>query len=227
MHLRVEALSKRYELDGHDVAVWNALDFEIPSGAMVSVTGPSGVGKSTLLHILGTLDAPTSGRVYADDVNLFALSDAELAAFRNKSVGFVFQFHHLLPEFSARENVMMPALIQRRPDAEVRARAEHLLDMVGLKDRMDHRPGELSGGEQQRVALARALVNHPRLLLADEPTGNLDEKTGGGIYAIMQRFAREEGVTTVIVTHNPRLAASAPLQLELGRDGVRWAERDV
>jgi lipoprotein-releasing system ATP-binding protein len=185
----------------------------------VAVVGPSGAGKSTLLHLLGALDRPTGGALTYGDRAVWSLSDGELAAFRNQTVGFVFQFHHLLPEFTALENAMMPALIQRRAPVEAAEAARALLSQVGLRDRLTHRPGELSGGEQQRVAVARALVTSPRVLLADEPTGNLDRKTGEEVFALLRLFNRERGVALVLVTHNEALSRQADriLRLEDGR----------
>ncbi|MGH7164568.1 MAG: ABC transporter ATP-binding protein, partial [Nitrospiraceae bacterium] len=182
---------------------------EIARGKMVAIVGASGAGKSTLLHIIGALDRPTSGTVFFDGDDLFGLSEQVLAAFRNRRIGFVFQFHHLLPEFTALENVCMPTLIQNRPKAQARAEATALLADVGLKDRLHHKPGELSGGEQQRVAVARALMQRPDLVLADEPTGNLDTHTGEALFALMRDLNRRRGTTFVIVTHNEKLSAQA------------------
>lgn len=215
MRMNVIGLSKSYYKHQSEVRVLQDVNVEIPSGSFASITGPSGVGKSTFLHILGTLDAPTEGKVVFDDKDVFSTSPAALSAFRNRNIGFVFQFHHLLPEFSALENVKMPALICRSSARESEARARHLLDLVGLSHRLTHRPGELSGGEQQRVALARSLMNQPKVLLADEPTGNLDEETGKGIFDIMHRLNDEEKISIVLVTHNPRLAASVPMRLKM------------
>jgi lipoprotein-releasing system ATP-binding protein len=184
-------------------------------GALVSVVGASGVGKSTLMHLLGTLDVPTSGQILFDGVNVTDMPPAKLAAFRNREIGFVFQFHHLLPEFTALENAMMPGLIARRPRQECRDRAEAILARVGLQDRLRHRPGELSGGEQQRVALARALFLSPRLLLGDEPTGNLDTKTGRAIQDLFFELNRELGMTLLLVTHNDELAGRAFRKLRM------------
>jgi lipoprotein-releasing system ATP-binding protein len=186
---------------------------------MVAIVGASGVGKSTLLHVLGGLDAADGGVVRVGDVDLTGVDDAARVAFRNRHVGFVFQFHHLLPEFTARENVEMPLRIARVPQAAARPKAEALLTRVGLAERLDHRPGMLSGGEQQRVAVARALVQRPELLLADEPTGDLDEATADALHALLREMHAEFGLTAVMATHNPRLAQQCDriLRLEGGR----------
>jgi lipoprotein-releasing system ATP-binding protein len=197
------------------VEVLRGIDLDIAAGEIVALTGPSGSGKSTFLNLIGALDAPTSGQVLFEGEDLFARDPGHLAEFRNGAVGFVFQSHHLLPEFTALENAMMPALIRRVPRAEARAAAARMLDLVGLDQRQRHRPGELSGGEQQRVALARALCLSPRLLLADEPTGNLDPATAEGIHALLADVNRRLGTTIVVVTHNERLAASLPRRLRL------------
>jgi lipoprotein-releasing system ATP-binding protein len=186
---------------------------------MASVVGASGVGKSTLLQVLGTLDAPTSGSISLDGIDITKMSPARLAEFRNREIGFVFQFHHLLPEFTALENAMMPGLILRLPRADAARRAAALLTRLGLADRLTHRPGELSGGEQQRVALGRALLLRPRLLLADEPTGNLDTKTGREMHDLFVELNREFGMTILIVTHNDELAAKTPRRLRMA-DGL-------
>jgi lipoprotein-releasing system ATP-binding protein len=197
------------------VEVLRGIDLEIGAGELVALTGPSGAGKSTFLHIVGTLDAPTSGTVLFDGDDVFARDEAGLAIFRSESVGFVFQSHHLLPELTALENAMMPALVRRLPRAEARRRGEEMLALVGLGERMDHKPGELSGGEQQRVALARALCLEPRLLLADEPTGNLDPRTAEGIHALLADLNARLGITMVVVTHNEGLASSLPRRLRI------------
>jgi lipoprotein-releasing system ATP-binding protein len=199
-------LVKRYRTGDRTVEVLRGADLELERGEMVAVVGASGAGKSTLLHILGTLDRPTAGEVRIDGIDVFRMRDVELAEFRNRRVGFVFQFHHLLPEFTALENVAMPLLIARRPRREALGAAERVLGEVALGHRLDHKPGELSGGEQQRVALARALVVEPDLLLADEPTGNLDEGTAEGVEALLVELNRRRGTTVVVVTHNARLA---------------------
>jgi len=176
-------------------------------GDMLAIEGASGAGKSTLLHILGALDRPTEGKVYFQDVDLFERSEGELAEFRNRHLGFVFQLHHLLPEFSALENTMMPALIQGLDRREASKNAEEILIQLGLGGRMPHKPGELSGGEQQRVAVARALMMKPPVILADEPTGNLDTKTGEDVYNLMLKIGGQKGITIIVVTHNPALAS--------------------
>ena len=217
--VRIEGLTKTYLLGDRRLEVLRGIDLEIAPGELVALTGPSGAGKSTFLHLLGTLDVPTGGRILFDDEDPFERGEEGLAAFRNETVGFVFQSHHLLPEFTAVENAMMPALIRRVPRAEARRRAADMLALVGLAERIEHRPGELSGGEQQRVALARALCLEPRLLLADEPTGNLDPATAEGIHALLADLNAQMGITAVVVTHNERLASALPrrLRLELGR----------
>lgn len=192
--------------DGRNVEVLNNLSLRVAAGESVAVIGKSGVGKSTLLHVLGTLDRPTSGSVRFDGVDVFALSEREQAAFRNREVGFIFQFHHLLPDFSALENVMMPALIQGVNATTAESRAAAVLERVGLGHRLTHKPGELSGGEQQRVAVARAVAQSPRVILADEPTGNLDPATGAEVHALLMELNRKQGITLVIVTHNEELS---------------------
>jgi lipoprotein-releasing system ATP-binding protein len=210
---------KGYRTTAGYVPVLEGLDLEVGRGEMLAITGASGVGKSTLLHVLGTLDRPESGTVTVDGEDVFRLPENRLREFRNRTLGFVFQFHHLLPEFSALENVMMPLLIARQKESEARPRAETLLHELGLTARAQHRPGALSGGEQQRVAVARALALSPRALLADEPTGNLDEETGERLHALVRGLNRERGITVVLVTHNERLAAACDrrLRLEGGR----------
>jgi lipoprotein-releasing system ATP-binding protein len=213
--VQARGLEKRY-VDGPAVVeVLRGLDLDIATGERVAVIGESGVGKSTLLHLLGCLDAPTGGRLVIDGVDVSSRSEAEIAAFRNRTVGFVFQFHHLLGDFSALENVMLPALIARESPREARSRAAALLTRVGLKDRLDHRPGELSGGEQQRVAVARGVMCRPRLLLADEPTGNLDPATGERVHELLLELNAECGATLVVATHNDRLAAAMERTLRL------------
>jgi lipoprotein-releasing system ATP-binding protein len=215
----VSALIKSYQVGSQAIHVLRGLDLEVEAGEMVAIVGASGVGKSTLLHLLGGLDRADSGTIRIGDGDVTRLPDAELVAFRNRHVGFVFQFHHLLPEFSALENAEMPLRIARLPAIEGRPRARRLLERVGLGDRLDHRPGMLSGGEQQRVAVARALVMQPTLLLADEPTGDLDEETADTLHGLLRAMHAEFGLTSVIATHNPRLAAACDrtLRLEGGR----------
>jgi lipoprotein-releasing system ATP-binding protein len=217
--IEVTALNKRYRVGTQDIHVLRDLDLAVDAGEMLAIVGASGVGKSTLLHLLGGLDHPDSGRIAVQGRALGTMADDDLVAFRNAQVGFVFQFHHLLPEFSALENAEMPMRIARRPIVEARAAAQTLLERVGLGERLDHRPAMLSGGEQQRVAVARALVMAPALVLADEPTGDLDETTGDTLHALFRAMHRERGLTSVIATHNPRLAAACDriLRLEGGR----------
>lgn len=217
--LEVRGLCKAYRSGQETLQVLSGIDMDIEPGTTTALVGASGAGKSTLLHLLGALDRPTSGTVVFDGSDLFRKNDRDLAEFRNRSIGFVFQFHHLLPEFSALENVMMPGLIAGGKKGDVRPLAVALLEEVGLGQRLTHRPGELSGGEQQRVAIARALSRSPQLLLADEPTGNLDAKTSEDIGGLLNRLQREKGLTLVIVTHNERLAASMgrTVRLQNGR----------
>jgi lipoprotein-releasing system ATP-binding protein len=217
--LEARAIRKSYLVGQTPLTVLRDLDLDVEAGEMLAIVGASGVGKSTLLHILGGLDAADQGSVVVGDTTLTALSDDDRVAFRNRRVGFVFQFHHLLPEFSALENAEMPMRIARISVAESRPRAETLLRRVGLGERLTHRPGMLSGGEQQRVAVARALVMRPALLLADEPTGDLDEATADSMHALLREMHQAHGLTSIIATHNPRLAAACDriLRLESGR----------
>ena len=213
-------VKKGYRTAAGYVPVLDGLDLEVSRGEMLAVVGASGVGKSTLLHVLGTLDRPEAGTVTVGGEDVFQLAEDRLRAFRNRTLGFVFQFHHLLPEFTALENVMMPLLIARRPGGEARRQAESLLAEMGLADRGHHRPGALSGGEQQRVAVARALVQAPSALLADEPSGNLDQETGDRLHTLLRRLNREKGLTLVVVTHNERLAAASDRVLRLEGGGL-------
>jgi lipoprotein-releasing system ATP-binding protein len=206
--LEVRGLCKTYVSGQNRVEVLSGIDLKLEAATTTALVGASGAGKSTLLHLLGALDRPSSGTVSYNGEDIFKKSDRELAHFRNRSIGFVFQFHHLLPEFTALENVMMPALIARISHNQARGIAEELLDDVGLTHRLTHRPGELSGGEQQRVAIARSLALSPALLLADEPTGNLDMKTSEGVHAVLADLQQKKGLTLVVVTHNERLAAA-------------------
>jgi len=217
--LEARGIVKRYAVGGNGLTVLRDLDLSVDKGEMLAIMGASGVGKSTLLHILGGLDRANQGDVTVGGTNLTSLPDAGVVAFRNRHVGFVFQFHHLLPEFSAVENVEMPMRIARIPVAEARPRAEELLQRVGLAERTTHRPGMLSGGEQQRVAVARALIMRPALLLADEPTGDLDEQTAESLHGLLREMHSAYGLTSVIATHNPRLAEACDrvLRLEGGR----------
>jgi lipoprotein-releasing system ATP-binding protein len=215
----VQGLNKFYSVGEQRIHVLRDLELEVPEGEMLAIVGASGVGKSTLLHLLGGLDRADGGSVRVAGSELSSLADPALVEFRNRHVGFVFQFHHLLPEFDALENVEMPMRIARRPRGESHDRAATLLGRVGLAERLTHRPGMLSGGEQQRVAVARALVMQPALLLADEPTGDLDESTADSLHALLRQMHSEHGLTSVIATHNPRLATACDrvLRLERGR----------
>jgi len=209
---------KGYRTAAGYVPVLRGLDLAVPADEMLAITGASGVGKSTLLHVLGTLDPPESGTITVAGEDVLRLPEPRLRAFRNRTMGFVFQFHHLLPEFTAVENVAMPLLIARVPGPKARADAARLLEELELGHRLHHRPGAMSGGEQQRVAVARALACSPRALLADEPTGNLDRETGDRLHALLRRLNQEKGITVVVVTHNERLAAACDrtLRLEAG-----------
>jgi lipoprotein-releasing system ATP-binding protein len=211
-------IGKGYRTAAGEVSVLRKLDLEVAEGEMLAITGASGVGKSTLLHVLGTLDRPDAGTLAFDGEDVLAFPESRLRQFRNRTLGFVFQFHHLLPEFTALENVMMPLLIGRVADGEARKKAQALFEEMGLADRGHHRPGEMSGGEQQRVAVARALVRSPRALLADEPSGNLDRATGDRLHDLLRRLNQDKGITVVVVTHNERLALACDrtLRLEAG-----------
>ena len=205
----VIGLYKSFPMGGRDLVVLNNINLRIQRGELIAIMGASGAGKSTLLQILGTLDRPTKGTVSFEGQDLFQLSEQQQAEFRNKRVGFVFQFHHLLPEFTALENACLPAMIQKRDLADVAGEATKLLREVGLGERLHHKPGELSGGEQQRVSVARALMQQPDLVLADEPTGNLDSHTGDALFTLLRQLNRSRGTTFVIVTHNDKLSAHA------------------
>ncbi len=211
-------VKKSFQHMGRTLEVLRGINLEIQDGEILAIVGPSGAGKSTLLHCMGTLDIPTSGSIRLGGEEVTRLSGPRLAELRNRTVGFVFQFHHLLPEFNAIENVAMPGLVRGMSRREIEPRAQALLEEVGLRDRSLHRPGELSGGEQQRVALARAIVLEPKLLLADEPTGNLDSATSAQIHQLFFAINKQRGTTIVVVTHNAALAASMPRVVAL-RDG--------
>jgi lipoprotein-releasing system ATP-binding protein len=217
--IQVSGLQKSYKTARGELMLFRDLSLQVQPGEMVAIVGQSGAGKSTLLHILGALDAPSAGTVYCASTNVAQLSPRQAAAFRNREIGYVWQFHYLLPEFTALENVAMPLLARGTQKREAFTVAANWLKEVGLADRADHRPGELSGGEQQRVAMARALVNNPRLLLADEPTGDLDEITAGRVFDLIQRLHLSHGLTSILVTHNLDLAArcTRALRLEGGR----------
>ncbi|MEP7153125.1 MAG: ABC transporter ATP-binding protein [Nitrospira sp.] len=205
----VVGLYKSFPMGGRELVVLNNINLRIQRGELIAIMGASGAGKSTLLQILGTLDRPTKGTVSFEGQDLFQITEQQQAEFRNKRVGFVFQFHHLLPEFTALENACLPAMIQKRDLADVAGEATKLLREVGLGERLHHKPGELSGGEQQRVSVARALMQQPDLVLADEPTGNLDTHTGDALFALLRQLNRSRGTTFVIVTHNDKLSAHA------------------
>jgi len=215
----VRGIVKSYTVGGRALIVLRDLDLHVDRGEMVAIVGASGVGKSTLLHLVGGLDRVDAGDIAIGDAQVTAMADGDLVAFRNREVGFVFQFHHLLPEFSALENAEMPMRIARLPVAEARPRAEDLLKRVGLGERLTHRPAMLSGGEQQRVAVARALVMRPAVLLADEPTGDLDEATAEALHELLREMHRDFGLTSIIATHNLRLASACDrvLRLQEGR----------
>lgn len=217
--LQAKELSKTYVLGNQTVEALRGVNLDINRGDMLAIVGASGAGKSTLLHLLGTLDRPTNGTVLYEGQDLFRLPEEALAAFRNRRIGFVFQFHHLLPEFTALENTYLPALIQKRTTAQAREKAEAVLAEVGLAHRLHHKPGELSGGEQQRVAMARALAQSPDLILADEPTGNLDTHTGEAIFALLRDLNQKRGTAFVIVTHNEKLSAQVDRLIHL-QDGL-------
>jgi lipoprotein-releasing system ATP-binding protein len=217
--IKVDGLRKTYQTARGALNLFDNLNLEVACGEMVAIVGQSGAGKSTLLHILGALDAPSAGTVYCASTHVASLSPRQAAAFRNREIGYVWQFHYLLPEFTALENVAMPLLARGMQKREALGLASNWLREVGLEERGSHRPGELSGGEQQRVALARALVNNPRLLLADEPTGDLDETTAGMVFDLIERLHKSHGLTSILVTHNLDLAGrcTRALRLESGR----------
>lgn len=213
--LRTENLSKSFWLGGKEIGVLKGIGLRINKGEMISLSGASGAGKSTLLHLMGTLDVPTQGEVFFEEESLFKKSERDLARFRNQKIGFVFQFHHLLPEFSAVENVMIPAMISGLRKKEILENAKEKLSEMGLSHRLHHKPGELSGGEQSRVAIARALILQPPLLLADEPTGNLDRATGDQIVDLLFKLNEKYKMTMLIATHNELLSTRLPVRLKL------------
>jgi len=213
----VQGLNKVYQLGTQRIHVLRDLELHVAFGEMVAIVGASGVGKSTLLHLIGGLDRADSGQIIVADTDLRALEDSALVQFRNRNVGFVFQFHHLMPEFDATENVEMPMRIARESGSASRRRAVDLLTRVGLGERLKHRPSEMSGGEQQRVAVARSLAMKPALLLADEPTGDLDETTADSLHELLKAMHAEQGLTSIIATHNPRLAAACDRVFRLER----------
>ena len=222
--VRIEDVWKKFLHEGREVVILKGIDLTIESGEMLAVVGASGAGKSTLLHILGTLDLPTRGRIEYEGHDVTRYSASKLADFRNRALGFVVQFHHLLPEFTALENVMMPGMIRGAGATKLERRAKELLDDVGLSHRMSHRPGELSGGEQQRVALARALVMDPKLVLADEPTGNLDSATSDQIHRLFMELNQSRGTTFLVVTHSRDLADRMPRKVSM-RDGKIFTDQ--
>ena len=217
-------LCKSYHDGTRELRILDGVSFDVRAGEILAITGPSGVGKSTLLHLMGTLDRPTSGDVLFHGKSLRKMGRAAINGIRNREIGFVFQFYHLLPEFTALENVMMPAVCKGAPRRKCRARAEELVEKVGLAERATHKPGALSGGEQQRIAIARALFNNPSVLLTDEPTGNLDERTGEGVLDLLWGLNRADGVTLVIVTHDGALAGRAHRGVHLHEGKARVRE---
>lgn len=223
-YIRIEQISKSFQRGVEELCVLKDITLKIKAREMISIVGASGAGKSTLLHVVGALDRPSTGNVYYDDVDIFRLREPELAYFRNAHIGFVFQFHHLLPEFTAIENVMMPLLIAGESKSLASEKAQRALQDVGLQARVDHKPGELSGGEQQRVAIARAIVNEPTVVFADEPTGNLDTKTGETISEVLHRLNQEKGMIIILVTHNEKLAQTADKVIHLTDGEIREVE---
>jgi len=225
--LSARGLKKTYAFGKRTLEVLRGVDLEISRGDFIALRGASGTGKSTLLHLIGGLDLPNAGEIYFAGQSLAKFSESELTHFRNRRVGFIFQAYHLLPELYALENVCLPARVARISAAQAERRGRELLARVGLKDRADHKPSELSGGEQQRVAIARALINEPELLLADEPTGNLDSKTGGEIIELLKNLCAEKQMTLVIATHDAKVAASAPRVIELADGRIHAAVQNA
>ena len=225
-HIRVRSLSKVYQSGGADLVVFSGVDLEVHRGEMLALVGESGAGKSTLLHLLGGLDRPSGGTIYYGSTEISGLSDSAQADFRNREIGFVWQIHYLLPEFTAQENVMMPLLIRGWPRARAASESLARLEEVGLRARSSHRAGELSGGEQQRVVLARALVGRPQVLLADEPTGNLDFRTGEMIFELLEGLHRSHQLTSVFVTHNLSFARRCDRVLAMEKGGLVPAARN-
>lgn len=224
--IKVSNLYKSFKTQAGELPILKGIDLALERATMSAIMGASGVGKSTLLHMLGALDRPTSGTVSYDGMDVSSLGESELSAFRNRTIGFVFQFHHLLPEFTALENAMMPILINGAMSRmEAKGRASALLEEVGLKDRLTHRPGELSGGEQQRVAVARALIMEPSVVLADEPTGNLDTHTGEELFSLLERLNKARGITFVIVTHNEALSARCHRVIQMVDGKIQTASK--
>ncbi len=217
--IEASGIYKSYFLGKSELRVLKGINFSIDEGEIIAIVGASGAGKSTLLHILGTLDRPTGGTVFYDSVDVFKLDDEKLAKFRSLQIGFVFQFHHLLPEFTAIENVAMPAMIAGKKFSEIKGAAAKLLGEVGLSERTEHRPSELSGGEQQRVAVARALINNPKVILADEPSGNLDSTNAEALHELLLALCRNHGTTFLIATHNDHLTSLAHRVMKI-QDGV-------
>lgn len=226
-YIHVQHVCKSYQIGAETIHALKDISFYITSQEIISIVGASGAGKSTLLHVLGALDRPSSGNVSYNGTDIFTLNDTELALFRNTHIGFVFQFHHLLPEFTALENVMMPLLIRRIAKSEAREQAYSALQDVGLDARIQHKPGELSGGEQQRVAIARAIVNNPTVIFADEPTGNLDTKTGNMVSDVLQHLNEKIGVMIVLVTHNEDLARIADRVVHLSDGDIMEIEQEA
>lgn len=218
--ISIKDMSKVYKIEAQSVTALHDIDLNVPRGSVVAVSGKSGAGKSTLLHVIGTLDKPSSGHVFLNGTDVSKMPDRMASSFRNCTIGFIFQMNNLLPEFSAIENVMMPGLIANNPKEVVRERARKLLESVGLGERQNHRPGELSGGEQQRVAIARALLMAPPLLLADEPTGNLDQTTSLAVQELLLELCREHNTTMLLVTHDDELAGRMPSRIIMEDGGI-------